>query len=32
MPRTTNVEAPIAVDEPEIEGRYVDLGGYTVGF
>jgi len=32
MPRTTKSEAPVAVDEPEIEGRYVDLGGYTVAF
>ena len=32
MPRTTKAEAPISVDEPVIEGRYVDLDGYTVGF
>jgi hypothetical protein len=32
MPRTRKEEAPIAVDEDVIEGRYVDLGGYTVGF
>jgi hypothetical protein len=32
MPRTTKTEAPILVDEPPIEGRYVDLGGYTVAF
>ena len=32
MPRTRKDEAPIAVDIPELEGRYVDLGGYTVGF
>jgi glyoxylate utilization-related uncharacterized protein len=32
MPRTRKDEAPIAVDAPEIEGRYVELDGYTVGF
>lgn len=32
MPRTSKVEAPIALDEPEIEGRYVELGGYTVAY
>jgi hypothetical protein len=32
MPRTRKDEAPIAVDIPELEGRYVDLGGYTVGY
>jgi hypothetical protein len=32
MPRTTKAEAPILVDEPPIEGRYVDLDGYTVSF
>jgi hypothetical protein len=32
MPRTSRDEAPIGVDAPEIEGRYVDLDGYTVGF
>jgi hypothetical protein len=32
MPRTTKAEAPLTVDEAPIEGRYVDLGGYTVGF
>ena len=32
MPRTTKTEAPILVDEPPIEGRYVDLEGYTVAF
>lgn len=32
MPRTRKDEAPIAVDIPEMEGRYVDLGGYTVGY
>lgn len=32
MPRTTKAEAPVAVDEPVIEARYVELGGYTVGY
>lgn len=32
MPRTNKSEAPIAVDEDVIEGRYVELDGYTVGF
>jgi hypothetical protein len=32
MPHTSKANAPVAVDAPEIEGRYVDLGGYTVGF
>src|SRR3954453_14609972 len=32
MPRTRKDEAPIAVDEPVIEGRYVELDGYTVSF
>jgi hypothetical protein len=32
MPRTRKEEAPIAVDEAVIEGRYVELGPYTVGF
>ena len=32
MPRTTKTEAPILVDEPPIEGRYVDLDSYTVAF
>jgi hypothetical protein len=32
MPRTSKAEAPIAFDEPEIEARYVDLGGYTVAY
>ena len=32
MPRTTKHEAPILVDEAPIEGRYVDLDGYTVAF
>ena len=32
MPGTRKDEAPIAVDIPEMEGRYVELGGYTVGY
>jgi hypothetical protein len=32
MPRTTKAEAPVAVDEDVLEGRYVELDGYTVSF
>jgi hypothetical protein len=32
MPRTRKEEAPIAIDEPPITARYVELGDYTVGF
>jgi hypothetical protein len=32
MPRTRKDEAPVLLDVPEIEGRYVDLGDYTVSF
>ena len=32
MPRTRKDEAPIAVASPVIEGRYVELDRYTVGF
>ena len=32
MPRTSKADAPVELDEPVIEGRYVDLDGYTVGF
>ena len=32
MPHTNKPSAPVAVDIPELEGRYVDLDGYTVGF
>ena len=32
MPRTAKGEAPISLDEAVIEGRYVELDGYTVGF
>jgi hypothetical protein len=32
MPHTNKTSAPVSVDIPELEGRYVDLGGYTAGF
>jgi hypothetical protein len=32
MPRTRKDEAPIMVDEPVIEGRYVELDDYTISF
>ena len=32
MAGTSKSAAPIAVDIPVMEGRYVDLDGYTVGF
>ena len=32
MPRTSKLEAPVLVDEEEIEGRYTELGGYTVAY
>ena len=32
MPRISKTEAGIGVDEPMIEGRYAELGEYTVGF
>ena len=32
MPHTNKESAPVSVDIPELEGRYVDLGGYTAGF
>jgi len=32
MPQTNKASAPVSVDIPEFEGRYVDLGGHTVGF
>jgi hypothetical protein len=32
MPRTSKQEAPVLVDEDVIEGRYLELDGYTVGF
>ena len=31
MPRTSKADAPVALDEPPIEGRYVQLDEYTVG-
>src|SRR5882724_5823037 len=32
MSRTSKADAPVSPDEPEIEGRYAELDGYTVGF
>ena len=32
MPSANRMTTPIAVDQPEIEGRYAALGGYTVSF
>lgn len=32
MPSANRMTTPVAVDEPEIEGRYAPLGAYTVGF
>lgn len=32
MPRTSKLEAPVMVDEDVIEGRYVELDGYTVAY
>jgi hypothetical protein len=32
MPRTRKDEAPVLIQEPEVTGRYVELGGYTVSF
>jgi hypothetical protein len=32
MPRMSKADAPVALDEPEIEGRYAELGEYTVAF
>ena len=32
MPRTSKSEAPIAVATEQIEGRYVELGPYTVAY
>jgi hypothetical protein len=32
MPRTTKAEAPVAIDEDALEGRYAELDGYTVSF
>jgi hypothetical protein len=32
MPSAAKSSTPVSVDEDIIEGRYADLGGYTVGF
>ena len=32
MPHISKSTAPVELDIPELEGRYVDLDGYTVGF
>ena len=32
MPSANKMTTPVAVDLPEIQGRYADLDGYTVGF
>jgi len=32
MPHTNKTSAPVGFDIPELEGRYVDLDGYTVAF
>ena len=32
MPRISQQEAPVVVDAPFLEGRYQDLGGFTVSF
>src|SRR4051812_7692838 len=32
MPSAAKLTTPLAVDLPEIQGRYADLDGYTVGF
>ena len=32
MPRTSKADAAVSLDEPEIEGRYAELGEYTVAF
>jgi hypothetical protein len=32
MPRTSKSDAPVAVDADGFEGRYVELGPYTVGY
>jgi hypothetical protein len=32
MPGTSKQQAPVEVDNEVIEGRYVELDGYTVGF
>jgi hypothetical protein len=32
MPSASKMTTPVAVDLPQMEGRYAELGGYTVGF
>lgn len=32
MPSTRKEDAPVVLDEPEIIGRYVELGDYTVAY
>ena len=32
MPRFSRDETPVLVDAPEIEGRYAEVAGWTVGF
>jgi hypothetical protein len=32
MPSANKMTTPVAVDLPEIQGRYAQLDGYTVGF
>ena len=32
MPGASKMTTPVAVDLPQIQGRYAELGGYTVGF
>ena len=32
MSRTSKADAPVSLDEPEIEGRYAELDDYTVAF
>ena len=32
MPRMSKADAPVSMDEPEIEARYAELGEYTVAF
>jgi hypothetical protein len=30
MPHTNKASAPVGIDTPELEGRYVNVGGYPV--
>ena len=32
MPSASRIATPVSLDEKEIEGRYAELGPYTVGF